>query len=234
MKIAVLGGTGDFGVGLVMRWAEEHEIIIGSRGAERAERAAEEVIRILRERGVDARIRGMENADAVAESDLVVLSVPYNSAKTMVEELKGSFNDQIVVSPIVPMTRVGKRYTYTPPAEGSAALLIQKILPPSVRVVSAFHTVSSKAIRDLDARLEGDVIIAGDDPESKRIVSDLVRTIRDLRPLDGGDLKVAAQIEGLTPLLLNLAKVNGNSIKCPGIAVVLSCPTEKKIERCHL
>ncbi|UEC42307.1 MAG: F420-dependent NADP reductase [Methanothrix sp.] len=234
MKIAVLGGTGDFGVGLVMRWAGEHEIIIGSRGAERAEKAAEEIIRILRERGVDASIRGMKNADAVAESDLVVLSIPYNSAKPMVEELKGSFNDQIVVSPIVPMNRVGKRYMYTPPAEGSAALLIQKILPPSVRVVSAFHTVSSKAIRDMDNRLMGDVIIAGDDPESKRIVADLVRAIRDLRPLDGGDLKVAAQIEGLTPLLLNLAKVNGNAIKCPGIAVVLSCPTEKKIESCHL
>ncbi|MDF0590368.1 NADPH-dependent F420 reductase [Candidatus Methanocrinis natronophilus] len=234
MKIAVLGGTGDFGVGLVMRWAGEHEIIIGSRGADRAGKAAEEITRILRDRGVEADIRGMENGDAVEESDLVVLSIPYNSTKTMVEELKGRFNDQIVVSPIVPMNRVGKRYMYTPPAEGSAALLIQKILPPSVRIVSAFHTVSSKAIRDMDNLLMGDVIIAGDDQESKRIVADLVRAIRDLRPLDGGDLKVAAQIEGITPLLLNLAKVNGNVIKCPGIAVVLSCPTEKKIESCHL
>jgi len=30
-----------------------------------------------------------------------------------------------------------------------------------------------------------------------------------------------------------LSKVDGNGIKCPGIAIVLSCPTEKKIESCH-
>lgn len=233
MKIAVLGGTGSFGIGLVMRWATEHDMIIGSREAEKAERAAEEITSLLDERGIRASIKGMENRAAVEESDLVVLSIPYESARSMVMEMKDSFNDQIVVSPIVPMTRTGKRYMYTPPPEGSAALLIQNTLPSSVKVVAAFHTVSSKAIRDLETRLEGDVIIAGDDPNSKRIVSDLVRMIYDLRPLDGGDLKVAAQIEGLTPLLLNLAKVDGNGIKCPGIAVVLSCPTEKKIERCH-
>jgi hypothetical protein len=230
MKIAVLGGTGSFGIGLVMRWATEHDMIIGSREAEKAERAAEEITSLLQERGLRARIRGMDNRAAVEESDLVVLSIPYKSARPMVAELQDSFTDQIVISPIAPMAKVGKRYLYTPPPEGSAALLIQNLLPPSVKVVAAFHTVSSKAIRELDATIEGDIIIAGDDPDSKRIVSGLVWMINNLRPLDGGDLTVAAQIEGLTPLLLNLAKVDGNGIKCPGIAVVLSCPTEKKIE----
>ena len=36
MKIAIIGGTGDLGSGLAMRWARAgHEVIIGSRAGER-------------------------------------------------------------------------------------------------------------------------------------------------------------------------------------------------------
>lgn len=233
MKIAIVGGTGDFGQGLVMRWADEHEIIIGSREADRAETSAQEMSSMLRGRGIEARIRGMENCDAIEESELVVLSLPYKHARPMVVDMKDSFGDQIVVSPVVPMSRVGKRFDYTPPAEGSAALMFRDLLPPSVKVVAVFHTISASSLQNLDRTLEGDVLIAGDDSSSKQVVADLVRIIEHLRPLDAGDLKVSTQIEGLTPLLLNLSKVDGNGIKCPGIAIVLSCPTEKKIESCH-
>jgi predicted dinucleotide-binding enzyme len=97
-------------------------------------------------------------------------------------------------------------------------------------VVTAFHTVSSSALRNLDRTIEGDVLIAGDDSDSKKIVADLVRLIDYLRPLDAGDLKVSAQIEGLTPLLLNVSKLKSNAIKCPGISV-LSSLTEKRTIR---
>jgi len=217
-----------------MRWAGEHDVIIGSRGADRAEKCAQEISSMLRERGIEALIEGMENCKAIEESDLVVLSLPYKSARPMVKDLKDSFRDQIVVSPVVPMTRVGKRFDYTPPAEGSAALMFRDLLPPSVKVVAAFHTISAPSLHNLERTLEGDVLIAGDDCGSKRVTAELVRIIEHLRPLDAGELKVSAQIEGLTPLLLNLSKVDGNGIKCPGIAIVLSCPTEKKIESCHL
>jgi len=40
MRIAILGGTGDLGKGLALRWAKSHEIIIGSRNAEKAARLA--------------------------------------------------------------------------------------------------------------------------------------------------------------------------------------------------
>ncbi len=230
MKIAVIGGTGDFGKGLVMRWAAEHEIILGSRREDSAEKSAEEISSVLRARGVEPKIAGMENGDAIEESDLVVLSLPYEFARSMVTELCGSFSDQIVVSPIVPMARAGKRFDYIPPAEGSAALMVRDLLPPSVKVVAAFHTVSSSALQNLDRMIEGDVLIAGDDSDSKEVVADLVRIIDYLRPLDAGDLKVAAQIEGLTPLLLNVSRLKSNAIKCPGISV-LSSLTEKRTIR---
>jgi len=78
-KIAILGGTGDIGEGLALRWAMAgHEIIIGSRKEERAKEAAERYISILREKGYsDVKITGMENKDAAANAEIIVLSIPY-------------------------------------------------------------------------------------------------------------------------------------------------------------
>jgi len=218
MKIAVVGGTGDCGQGFVKRWAKEHEIIIGSRKADRAEETAKELTALLKERGVDARIKGMDNGSAIEASDLVVLSIPYNFVESMTSDLKESYTDQIVISPVVPMARVEKHFEYTPPSQGSAALLVKNLLPSSVRVVAAFHTISYSALQDLDRTIGGDVVIAGDDPEAKEVAASLVRLIKDLRPLDGGPLKVAAQVEGLTPLLLNISRLN--KVKNAGITVV--------------
>ncbi|KQC15784.1 MAG: NADH-ubiquinone oxidoreductase subunit 6 [Methanosaeta sp. SDB] len=218
MKIAVVGGTGDCGQGFVKRWAKEHEIIIGSRRAEKAEETAGELTSFLKERGVNARIRGADNGSAIEASEVVVLSIPYKFIESMTVDLKKSYSDQIVISPVVPMARVDKHFEYTPPAQGSAALLVKDLLPSSVKVVAAFHTISYAAFQDLDRTIGGDVLIAGDDPEAKEVAADLVRTVKDLRPLDGGPLKVAAQLEGLTPLLLNISRLN--RIKNAGISVV--------------
>jgi NADPH-dependent F420 reductase len=218
MKIAVVGGTGDCGQGFVKRWAKEHEITIGSRRAEKAEATAGEVTSFLKERGIDARIRGMDNGSAIEGSEVVVLTIPYRFIESMTSDLVESYADQIVISPVVPMARIDKHFEYTPPAQGSAALLVKDLLPSSVKVVAAFHTISYAAFQDLDRRVGGDVLIAGDDPEAKKVVSDLVRIVKDLRPLDSGPLKVAAQVEGLTPLLLNISRLN--TIKNAGISVI--------------
>ncbi len=218
MKIAVVGGTGDCGQGFVKRWAKEHQIAIGSRRAEKAEKTAGELTSFFEERGIHARIRGMENGNAIEESEVVVLSIPYKFIESMTADLAKSYTDQIVISPVVPMARADKHFEYTPPAQGSAALLVKDLLPSSVKVVAAFHTISYSAFQDLDRRIGGDVLIAGDDPEAKEIVADLVRIVKDLRPLDGGPLKLAAQMEGLTPLLLNISRLN--KVKNAGISVV--------------
>ena len=218
MKIAVVGGTGDCGQGFVKRWAIEHEIIVGSRRAEKAEESARAVTSLLKERGIDARIRGMENGRAIERSEIVVLSVPYKFIESMTSDLKKNYTDQIVISPVVPMARVEKHFEYTPPTQGSAALLVRDLLPSSVRLVAGFHTISYSAFQDMDREVEGDVLIAGDDPGAKEVVADLVRMVKDLRPLDCGPLEVAAQIEGLTPLLLNISRLN--RIKNAGISVI--------------
>ncbi len=123
---------------------------------------------MLRGRGIEAGIKRHGELRCDRESELVVLSLPYKHARPMVVDMKDSFGDQIVVSPVVPMSRVGKRFDYTPPAEGSAALMFRDLLPPSVKVVAAFHTISASSLQNLDRTLEGDVLIAGDDSSSNR------------------------------------------------------------------
>jgi predicted dinucleotide-binding enzyme len=59
-------------------------------------------------------------------------------------------------------------------------------------------------MKDIGKKLEGDVVVCGDDFESKMLVKKLVEEIEDLRFLDGGPLEVSRMVEPITPLILNL------------------------------
>jgi 8-hydroxy-5-deazaflavin:NADPH oxidoreductase len=71
-------------------------------------------------------------------------------------------------------------------------------------VVSALHTVSAPVLGDLDARLDEDVLVAGDSKDAKRRVAEVIARIPGLRPVDCGRLEVARLVEGLTPLLISV------------------------------
>jgi len=219
MKIGVVGGTGDCGQGFTLRWAQGHEVIVGSRKAEKAEQFAEEIMEDLKGWGMSKpKVTGTDNAGAIEASDLVVLAVPYRFVETVTKDLKDSYSDQIVLSPVVPMGRVEKHFEYSPPPQGCASFQIRDLLPPSVRIVAAFHTVSAAIFQDLNRVIHGDVLICGDDKEAKKVVSGLVEEIRDLHPLDAGPLAVSPMLEGLTPMLLNISRLN--KLKNAGIKIV--------------
>ncbi|MFA4935590.1 MAG: NADPH-dependent F420 reductase [Candidatus Methanoperedens sp.] len=211
MKIAILGGTGSIGVGFALRWAAKHDIMICSREIDRAVNAAQKYTDTLLNKGVlCCGIKGCNNEAAIADSDVVVLSVPYQGVVSLLENLKPYFKNQIVISLVVPMKK-NKWFEYTPPEQGSAALEIQEILPKSVKVVSAYHNVSAKKLANLELALDYDVVICSDDENAKRTVMELTREIKNLRPLDGGGLEYSYMIESLTPFLINLAIRNGLS-----------------------
>lgn len=209
MKIAIIGGTGSIGEGFALRLASKHDIVICSRDVDRAIKAADDYTGTLLDKGMlCCSITGCGNETAIADVDMVILSVPHKSMVSMLEMLHPFFKNQILISMVVPMQKNDK-FEYTPPEHGSAALEIKSILPDTVKIVSAYHNVSAKKLANVELTLDCDVVVCSDDEDAKKTVMDLTREIKDLRPLDGGGLESSYMIESLTPFLINLAVKNG-------------------------
>ncbi len=215
MKIALVGGTGDIGMGFAVRWGQKHKIIIGSRSVDKARESAAKMMQLF---GAVGNVQGTDNASAIASADVVVLCVPYEHLAYVTSGLSDSYNSQLVISPVVPMTYNGKFFQYQPPSQGSAALQARSLLPQSVKVISAFHTICAAALQDIDRVMKADIFICGDDAQAIDITTQLAGEIKSLRPLNAGPLAVSPMVESLTPFLLNVARKN--KIKDAGIAVV--------------
>jgi len=207
LRIALVGGTGNQGPGLALRWAlAGHEVLIGSRRAEKAERVAGELREALRGLKESYEFGHGVNAEVVAEADVVVFTIPFEGVRPTCEVLREHIRPgTVVVSPVVPLSKAEFGLTVDLPPEGSAAELIASLLPQA-KVVGAFHTVSAKLLRDIPKPVEGDVVVCGDDAEARKLVMGLVEDIPNLRPLDGGPLAYCRVLEALTPLLITLGK----------------------------
>jgi NADPH-dependent F420 reductase len=210
MRIALLGGTGDIGEGLALRWAHDtdHGIIVGSREAEKAERAADEYESVLTDHGESATIEGRENRAAAAAGDVVVLSVPAYHVSDTVDAVADDLGESILVSPAVGMSREEAGLRYNPPGVGSVTALAAESAPDGVPVVGAFHNLAAGKLADLSAELACDVPLVADDDDAKATVAGLAEEVDGLRALDAGPIANAAEVESLTPLLINLAADN--------------------------
>ena len=211
MRIALCGGTGDIGEGLALRWAyhTDHEVLVGSRDPDRAREKAEEYETELSSRAVDCTVKGFDNAMAADRADVVVLAVPayhlVDTVEAVADRLDG---DDVLVTPAVGMKRDDDGFHYNPPSAGSVSALAADAAPDEVSVVGAFHNLAAGKLANLDADLDWDVLLFGDDPDAKDIVSMLAEEIRGIRALDVGGLANASEVESLTPLLINLAMNN--------------------------
>jgi 8-hydroxy-5-deazaflavin:NADPH oxidoreductase len=200
MRIAVLGGTGPEGLGLAARLAQIGEsVIIGSRSAERAEDA----VKTLRAKLPQASLSGGPNAQAAAEAEVVVLAFPYEGIDGILADCAEAMEGKLVIDTIVPLKVASKFFGVEPPPEGSAGEKIQARVK-GAQVVSAFKHQSAQHLIELEHAMEGDVLLCGNDESAKGVVAQLVRRIRDLRPVDAGDLRNAGVFEAMTALLLNL------------------------------
>jgi NADPH-dependent F420 reductase len=212
MRIALCGGTGDIGEGLALRWAQDssHEVVIGSRDPERARSAASEYEDELANRGVDASINGFVNAMAADRADVVVLSVPAYHLSDTVESIADRLDsDTILVSPAVGMKKGDDgSFHYNQPGAGSVVELAANAAPEDVPVVGAFHNLPAGKLAALDRDIDWDTLVIGDNADAKKTVMDLAGEIDGLRALDGGGLDNAPEIEGITPLLINVAMNN--------------------------
>lgn len=211
MRIALLGGSGDIGEGLALRFGRDtnHDIVIGSREPEKAREAAESYEAELDDRGVDAKLTGFENEMAADRADVVVLAVPpYHVADTVDSVADSLGEDDIIVSPATGMQRDEEGFHYHRPEAGSVTALAAGAAPDGVPVVGAFHNLAAGRLADLDAELGIDTLVIGEDEAAKATVSSLAEDIDGLRALDAGGIANAPEIESVTPLLINVGMHN--------------------------
>jgi len=206
--IAVLGGTGPQGRGLAVRFAQAgHAVVIGSRSADRAAAVAS---------GLPGSVRGLANAEAAAAGDIVIVAVPWEGHRELLEELASALVGKVVVDCVNPLG-FDKQGAYALDVEeGSAAQQAAAMLPQS-RVVAAFHHVSAVHLEDESrAEMATDVLVLGDDRQATDLVQELASSVPGMRGVYGGRLRNAHQVEALTA---NLISVNRRYKSHSGIRV---------------
>jgi NADPH-dependent F420 reductase len=218
--IAVLGGTGQEGSGLALRWAKAgHRVILGSRDAQRAAAAAKDMKSLLS----DGEITGDSNKNAAAVADIIVLTVPFSAQRSTVEDVRSTLEGKVLVDATVPLV-LPKVVRVQLPSAGSAVALIQRALGQNVRVVSAFQNVSAHHLKNLDHAVDCDVLICGDDPAAREIVVGLAADI-GLRGIHAGPIENSAATEALTSVLIAI----NISYKVPGAGIrITGLPTEQE------
>jgi len=203
-QVSIVGATGALGFGLALRLGGAGvPIVIGSRDGGRAKEAAAKASQLV----PDGAFTGALNDDAVVDTPIVILSVPFRSQSENLGNLKHVLAPgQVLVDATVPLAAaVGGKATRTLGVwQGSAAQQAAEMVPDGVHVVSAFHTVSAALLSDLNHELDEDVLICGDRREDKARLAELIELIPGLRPVDCGPLEMARIVEQLTPLIISI------------------------------
>jgi NADPH-dependent F420 reductase len=215
VKIAILGGTGDQGPGLALRWAMAgEEVIIGSRAKEKAEKVADELNAELGQK----KIRGLDNVQAAAEADISVLTVPYSAHLPTLQSVKEQVKGKIFVDVSVPLDPENPRKMKMP-AIGSATEEAQAFFGDQTRVVAAFQNVAAHVLRDAHHPVDCDILVCGNDVEAKKVVMGLVSKM-GMFPYDVGPAESARVVEGLTSVLIRMNikfKAKGGGIRLTGL-----------------
>ena len=190
MKVAVVGGTGDFGLALAQRLVEAGEdVVVGSRDAGRA-----------REKGAEVGAAGAANEDAVRGVDLVVLAVKAEAALPTAESLAAAID--VPVLSVASELRFTKQGVY--PSEEARSIAERTADLLHVPVCAGLHSLAAASLAHGKAR--GDALVCGDDAEAKELALQLAAQVVTGRALDVGPLASARALEGMTAVIVNLNK----------------------------
>lgn len=207
MKIAVIGGTGDQGLGLAMRYVKAGEdVVIGSRKAEKAENAVAEIENLLGESNIK-NLEGMSNPDAAVVADILVLTVPLQAQKATLDSIKEFVDGKIIIDATAPLSSNigGSPMEFIQVWEGSAAERTVAILKgKNVAVVSAYSNISSSSLMNHENDIDCDCLVCGDDEEAKLKAIELVNKLPGVKAIDCGALSRSRITEKITPLLIGL------------------------------
>jgi NADPH-dependent F420 reductase len=220
MKIAIIGGTGDQGLGLALRFVKAGEdVIIGSRDVKKAENAVNVINEMLEDEEI-SNIRGSTNIDAAKDGDIILLTVPLQAQIITLRSIKEYIGDKIVIDATVPLDGClgGKPTRYVDVWQGSAAERTAELLEnTNAKVVSAFNNISAASLLSVKNDVDCDCLVSSDNEEARKEVMALAEKIPNVRSLDCGPLENARIVEKITPLLINLNI--RNKIKLAGLRI---------------
>ena len=213
MKVAILGGTGKFGKGLVLRLAKNNDVIVGSRDRSKAKAAANLYDDIHKNHNskFSNSIEGEDNVSAAQSADIVFFCLKLGPALELASSL--NLKKQIVVSPIVDMNGQESLRSRLSCAEALAAKLGFRD-----RVVSALHAIPYKRLADIEKPVDCDVLVCGDVLSNAARVCKIIEGIDGVRAFYAGPLELSPYVEGIAVALVSLAKQS--NIRNPAIKIV--------------
>ena len=212
-SVAVVGGTGEQGRGLALRWsAAGYDVTIGSRASARASAEVEKLNRLHS----NISLSSDDNKGAAGGADIIVLTVPFKFQQSTVEDIATCLDGKILVDVTVPLVPPRVARVQLPEA-GSAVVNVQRILGDNVRVVSAFQNVSAHHLNDLNQKIKCDVLVCGDDAEAREETIKLV-TAAGMRGVHGGPLVNSVVAEALTSVLIGINR----RYKIPGAGIIIT------------
>lgn len=192
MKVAVVGGTGSFGLALARRLVEAgYDVVIGSRDAGRAAAAAARV-----------GAAGAANEVVCGSVDLVVLATKADAAVATARELRSAIGTTPVLSVAAELTFTKEGVLPTSEATSIAQRIAAELDAP---VVAGLHSLAASNLAEDDPPDE-DALVCGDDPDAKALALRLAETLTTGRAVDAGPLASARALEGLTAVIVNVNK----------------------------
>lgn len=195
MRVAIVGGTGPFGNALAKRLrGAGHDVVLGSRDAERAAAAAEEL-----------GVAGATNEDAVQDADLVVLATKAEAALDTARDLREPIDS-------TPVLCVASELVFTPagvlPSPEGRSLAERIQAEVGAPVLAGLHSLAASTLGS-DEPPDEDAFVCGDDPDAKRLALEAAEQLIAGRAYDAGPLASARALEGMIAVAINLNKRYG-------------------------
>jgi NADPH-dependent F420 reductase len=139
----------------------------------------------------------------------------------MLEVMKPHVAGKLVIDVTVPLQPPRVRTVHLPPS-GSAAQATQAALGEDVRVVSAFQNVAADHLADLDHEIDCDVLVCGNDVDSRSQVVELAEAA-GMKAWHAGQLANSVVAEALTSVLIFM----NNRYGIPGAGIrITGTPTK--------
>ena len=209
LSVGLIGGTGEEGRGLALRWAVAGaRVSIGSRALDRAKAVAEELNKTVASRAVE-RISYGENREVIGSSDFALLTVPFAHAASTLEAHRQDFREgAILIDITVPVSFDQGRVRYIELPEGSASEHLKARLPENVPLVAAFKTEPAHLLAEIQEPLDCDSFVASDSKDARARVMEAIGFIEGLRAVDAGTLYSARTLERMTVLAIGINRRN--------------------------